>query len=233
MVVGSGAAGMTAALTAAQHGLSVLVIEKTGSFGGSTARSGGGLWVPGNEVLRRAGVADTPEQASAYLAHVVGDRVPAAAAGAARARPGHAGLVRAHTPVDFAWVPGYADYYPEAPGGLARGRSIEPVPLTARVLGPELAHLTRPTSRLPGVTITQGDYRWLSLGPRHPRAVLARRRVAGRAARSRLLRHRPLSLGQALAAGLRAGLLASGVPVWLDTPMTGLQVRDDRVTGVG
>ena len=53
VVVGSGAAGMTAALTAAHHGLSVVVIEKTGRFGGSTARSGGGLWVPGNEVLRR------------------------------------------------------------------------------------------------------------------------------------------------------------------------------------
>ena len=44
-------------------------------------------------------------------------------------------LVRASTPVDFAWVPGYADYYPEAPGGLAQGRSIEPVPLDGRVLG--------------------------------------------------------------------------------------------------
>ena len=52
MVAGSGAAGMTAALTAAHLGLSVLVIEKTGSFGGSTARSGGGIWAPGNAVLR-------------------------------------------------------------------------------------------------------------------------------------------------------------------------------------
>ena len=78
MVVGSGAAGMTAALAAAHHGLPVVVIEKTGRFGGSTARSGGGLWVPGNEVLRRAGVADTPEQARAYLAHVVDGCVTAA-----------------------------------------------------------------------------------------------------------------------------------------------------------
>ena len=73
VVAGSGAAGMTAALTAAHLGLSVLVIEKTGSFGGSTARSGGGIWAPGNAVLRDAGVADTPEQARAYLAHVAGD----------------------------------------------------------------------------------------------------------------------------------------------------------------
>jgi len=59
VVAGSGAAGMTAALAAAHRGLRVVVIEKAGTFGGSTARSGGGIWVPGNEVLRRAGVADT------------------------------------------------------------------------------------------------------------------------------------------------------------------------------
>ena len=69
-IVGSGAAGMTAALTAAHLGLSALVIEKAAVFGGSTARSGGGIWAPGNSVLRAAGVADTPEQARAYLAHV-------------------------------------------------------------------------------------------------------------------------------------------------------------------
>ena len=55
---------MTAALTAAHLGLSVLVIEKAGYFGGSTARSGGGIWAPGNTVLRAAGVTDTPEQAA-------------------------------------------------------------------------------------------------------------------------------------------------------------------------
>ena len=234
VVVGSGAAGMTAALAAAHHSLDVVVIEKTGRFGGSTARSGGGLWVPGNEVLRRAGVADTPEQASAYLAHVVDGCVPAARQRALLEHgPAMLGFVRAHTPVDFAWVPGYADYYPEAPGGLAKGRSIEPVPLNARVLGPELTHLNPPYLPVPdGVTITQRDYRWLSLGPRHPRAMLAAARVAGRMARARVLRQRALSLGQALAAGLRAGLLAKQVPVWLDTPMTGLHIVDGRVAGV-
>src|SRR5215469_7877273 len=133
VVVGSGAAGMTAALTAAHNGLSVVVIEKTGRFGGSTARSGGGVWVPGNEVLRRAGVADTPEQARTYLAHIVDGCVPAARQQALLEHgPAMLGFVRAHTPVDFAWVPNYADYYPEAPGGLAKGRSIEPVPFDGR-----------------------------------------------------------------------------------------------------
>jgi 3-oxosteroid 1-dehydrogenase len=142
-------------------------------------------------------------------------------------------LVLARTPVRFAWVPGYADYYPEAPGGVAAGRSIEPVPFNGRILGAELARLNRPYLPVPdGVAIMQADYRWLSLGPRHPRAVLAGIKVAGRLARRRLVGHRMLSLGQALAAGLRAGLLRAGVPLWLDTELTGLIAEDGRVCGV-
>ena len=234
VVVGSGGAGMTAALAAAHQGLRAVVIEKTDRFGGSTARSGGGIWAPGNEVLRRAGVRDTTEQARAYLAHVAGDGVPAARQRAFLDHaPAMVALVRAACPVDFAWVPGYADYYPEAPGGLAQGRSIEPVPLNGRVLGAELAHLNPPYVPAPnGITITQADYRWLSLGPRHPRAILASTKILGRAARTRLLRQPMLSLGQALAAGLRAGLMAKEVPVWLDTPMTGLRMTDGRAAGV-
>jgi 3-oxosteroid 1-dehydrogenase len=233
VVAGSGAAGMTAALTAARRGLRVVVIEKAATFGGSTARSGGGIWVPGNEVLRRAGVADTAERARAYLAHVAGDGVAPARQQALLAHgPAMVSFVRQHTPLEFAWVPGYADYYPEAPGGLAAGRSIEPVPLNARVLGPELARLNPPYLPAPeGVTITQADYRWLSLGPRHPRAMLASAKIAGRMARGRLLRRHTLSMGQALAAGLRAGLLTTQVPVWLNTPLTGLEITGGRVTG--
>jgi 3-oxosteroid 1-dehydrogenase len=173
VVVGSGAAGMTAALTAAQAGLRAVVLEKTEYFGGSTARSGGGIWAPGNEVLRKAGVRDAPGQASAYLAHVAGRNVPEKMREALLGHgPEMIALVRDATPVEFAWVPGYADYYPEAPGGLAQGRSIEPVPFDGRVLGPELARLNPPYLPAPrGVAITQADYRWLSLGTRHPRAV--------------------------------------------------------------
>ena len=115
---------------------------------------------------------------------------------------------------------------------MAAGRSIEPVPLNARVLGPELARLNPAYLPAPeGVTITQADYRWLSLGPRHPRAMLASAKIAGRMARGRLLRRHTLSMGQALAAGLRAGLLSAQVPVWLNTPLTGLEITGGRVTG--
>jgi 3-oxosteroid 1-dehydrogenase len=210
----------------------VVVIEKTDRFGGSTARSGGGLWLPGNEVLRKAGVRDTPEQARAYLAYVAGDGDRARQRALLEHGPAMLAFVRASTPVDFAWVPGYADYYPEAPGGLAQGRSIGPVPLDGRVLGPELAHSTRPMPQRRTASRSPSPTTAVSLGPRHPRAMLATAKALGRMARTRLLRQPMLSLGQALAAGLRAGLMAREVPVWLGTPMTGLQLTDGRVTGV-
>ncbi len=230
VVVGSGAAGMTAALTAAHRGLAVVVVEKAPHFGGSTARSGGGIWIPNNSVLRRAGVSDSPENAAAYLEHLLGDTVPEPRRRAfLQHGPQMLDFVMAHTPLRFAWVPGYADYYPEAPGGVAAGRSIEPRPLDAKVLGPELAQLNPPYIAAPaGVVITAADYRWLNLVARHPRGLLRGVRVLGRRLRGR----RVLTLGQALAAGLRAGLAAARVPVELEVPLVGLEVDDERVVGV-
>jgi 3-oxosteroid 1-dehydrogenase len=234
VVAGSGAAGMTAALTAFRQGLSVVVIEKTGYFGGSTARSGGGLWVPGNAVLARAGVRDSAGQAAAYLAHVAGEGVaPERQQAVLRHGPAMLELVRSAAPVDFAWVPGYADYYPEAPGGLASGRTIEPAPIDGRILGEELGRLNPPYLPAPdGMAITAADYRWLSLGTRHPRAIWTTAKVAGRMAATKALRRKTLTLGQALSAGLRAGLASAGVPLWLDTPLTGLVSSGGRITGV-
>jgi 3-oxosteroid 1-dehydrogenase len=234
VVVGSGAAGMTAALTAALRGLRTVVLEKTEFFGGSTARSGGGVWIPGNAVLRRWGVTDTAEQASRYLGHVAGEDTPAALRSAFLEHgPAMLDLVVANTPVSFTWVPGYADYYPEAPGGRAGGRSVEPKLLDARVLGADLASLRPPYLPAPaGITVTQANYRWMSLGTSHPRALTTTARVTARMILSRLRHRQLLSMGQALAAGLRAGLTRAGVPVWLSTPMTGLEISGGRVTGV-
>jgi 3-oxosteroid 1-dehydrogenase len=234
VVVGSGAAGMTAALTAAVNGLRVVVLEKTEYFGGSTARSGGGVWLPGNSVLRKAGRTDTPEQAQKYLAYVAGQSVDESLRAALlRHGPGMLDLVMANTPVRFDWVPNYSDYYPEAPGGQATGRSVEPSLLNARVLGAELSCLRPPYLPAPaGITVTQANYRWMSLGTSHPRAITTTARVTGRMIVSKLRKRQLLSMGQALAAGLRAGLATANVPVWLSTPMTGLVVEDGRVTGV-
>ncbi|WP_054056011.1 3-oxosteroid 1-dehydrogenase [Alloactinosynnema sp. L-07] len=225
---------MTAALAAAHRGLRTVLIEKAATFGGSTARSGGGVWIPNNSALRAAGVPDSPEQAAAYLDHIVGDVVPAERRKAFLDNgPAVVDFVLANTPLDLAWVPDYADYYPEAPGGLPGGRSVEPKPLDARLLGADRADLTPPYLKAPtGMAITQADYRWMNLMARHPRGLLRAGRVAGRRALSLLRRREMLTMGQALTAGLRVGLTRAGVEVRLSTPMLDLSTADGRVLGV-
>ncbi|MDQ4008069.1 MAG: 3-oxosteroid 1-dehydrogenase [Actinomycetota bacterium] len=234
VVVGSGAAGLTAALTAATRGLRTVVVEKATHFGGSTARSGGGVWVPNNHVLARAGAGDTPEQARAYLAHLVDGVVePERQQAFLEHGPRMLEMVDRTTPLRLTWVRGYSDYYPEAPGGQARGRSLEPRPMDARVLGADLDDLEPPYLAAPaGMTITQADYRWLNLSARHPRGAWRALRVGTRTAVNRIRRRRMLSMGQALVAGLRAGLTDLAVPVLLDTPMLDLVTTEGRVTGV-
>ena len=120
VVVGSGGAGMVAALTAAHRGLSTVVIEKAPHFGGSTARSGGGVWIPNNEILKRDGVKDTPEAARTYLHGIIGDVVEPERIDTYLERgPEMLSFVLKHTPLKMCWVPRYSDYYPEAPGGRA------------------------------------------------------------------------------------------------------------------
>ncbi|QFU88074.1 3-oxosteroid 1-dehydrogenase [Amycolatopsis sp. YIM 10] len=234
VVVGSGAAGMTAALAAARHGLSVVVLEKAAKYGGSTARSGGGVWIPGNEALRAAGIDEPPERARDYLEAIVGDVVPAERRNTYLDRgPEVIDFLHRETPLRLCWVPGYSDYHPEAPGGRPGGRSAEPKPLDARVLGDELKNLEPPYSAPPaGVPLMQADYRWLSLLARHPRGVLRVFRLGARWLAGRLTGKRQLAMGQALSAGLRAGLLRADVPVRLDTPLVDLCTEGDRVTGV-
>ncbi len=108
------------ALVAAHRGLSTVVVEKAPHYGGSTARSGGGVWIPNNEVLKRRGVRDTPEAARTYLHGIVGEIVEPERIDAYLDRgPEMLSFVLKHTPLKMCWVPGYSDYYPEAPGAPA------------------------------------------------------------------------------------------------------------------
>ncbi|WP_186629602.1 3-oxosteroid 1-dehydrogenase [Rhodococcus sp. BP22] len=234
VVVGSGAGGMTAALTAAHRGLSVVVIEKAAKFGGSTARSGGGVWVPNNEVLERDGVDDTPEAARDYLHAIIGDVVSKERIDTYLERgPEMLSFVLKNSPLKMQWVPGYSDYYPEAPGGRVGGRSVEPTPFDSTCLGSEVNNLEPDYGKAPlNVVITQADYRAINLLRRHPSGLARVMRVGMRWMGAKLTGKHLLGRGQALSAGLRAGLLDANVPVLLETPMTDFHVEDGRVVGV-
>ncbi|MET8166487.1 3-oxosteroid 1-dehydrogenase [Streptomyces sp. NPDC005329] len=233
VVIGSGAAGMTAALTAAKRGLSCVVVEKAPTFGGSAARSGAGIWIPNNAVVLAAGVPDTPAKAAAYLAAVVGADVSADRQAAFLAHgPAMLSFVMANSPLRFRWMEGYSDYYPGLPGGLPGGRSVEPDQLDGNLLGAELARLNPPYLAVPaGMVVFSTDYKWLALAAVSVKGAAVATECLARGTKAALLGQKPLTMGQSLAAGLRAGLLAAQVPVWLNTPLTDLHVEGGVVTG--
>ncbi|NLE80539.1 MAG: 3-oxosteroid 1-dehydrogenase [Rhodococcus sp.] len=234
VVVGSGAGGMTAALTAAHNGLSVVVLEKAAHFGGSSARSGGGVWIPNNEVLVRDGVDDTPEAARTYLHSIIGDVVPKERIDTYIDRgPEMLSFVLKNSSLELQWVPNYSDYYPEAPGGRLGGRSVEPKPFNGKKLGAKLGELEPDYVKAPSnFVITQADYRWLNLLVRNPRGPLRAMRVGMRFLAAKVTGKDLLVRGRALMAGLYTGLEAAGVPILLNTPLTDLEVENGVVTGV-
>lgn len=233
VVIGSGAAGMTAALTAAKQGLSCVVVEKAATFGGSAARSGAGIWIPNNPVILAAGVPDTPAKAATYLAAVVGPDVSTARQQAFLGHgPAMISFVMANSPLRFRWMEGYSDYYPELPGGLPGGRSVEPDQLDGNILGAELAHLNPSYMTVPsGMVVFSADYKWLTLAAVSVKGAAVATTCLARGTQAALLGQKPLTMGQSLAAGLRAGLLAAQVPVWLNTPLSDLYLENGTATG--
>lgn len=234
VVVGSGGAGMVAALAAAHQGLSTIVVEKAPHYGGSTARSGGGVWIPNNEVLKRDGVRDTADAAATYLHTIIGDVVPADKIDTYLQRgPEMLSFVLANSPLKMCWVPGYADYYPETPGGKPTGRSIEPKPFNAKKLGADLAGLEPAYGKVPlNVVVMQQDYVRLNQLKRHPRGVLRSLKVGARTMWAQATGKNLVGMGRALIAPLRIGLQRAGVPVRLNTALTDLYVEDGVVRGV-
>lgn len=234
VIVGSGAAGLTAALTAAKNGLRAVVIEKAPHYGGSTARSGGGVWIPNNEVLNSAGVDDTPDKARTYLHSIIGDTVAPERIDTYIDRgPEMLSFVLANSPLELCWVPDYSDYYPEAPGGRLGGRSVEPVPFEGNLLGADIKNLEPDYVKAPkNFVITQADYRWLNLLMRNPRGPVRAMKVGFRFIGAKLRKKNLLVRGQALVAGMRLGVAQAGVPILLSTALTELISDDGRVTGV-
>ncbi|CAM5654346.1 3-oxosteroid 1-dehydrogenase [Streptomyces spiroverticillatus] len=235
VVVGSGAAGMAAALTARLRGLSALVVEKTDKYGGSTALSGGAIWVPTNFHLDEAGLGDTREKARAYLDATVGDRISEDRKEAYLDHgPRMVKEFHDRTDVQFMYTPGYSDYYPEAMGGMAQGRSIEPRIADLKKLGPLAADMRRAGLPTYGLTITSYDFRYVNMISRTWAGRKASVRVGARAAKALVTGKKLLSLGEALIARLRLSLDKHGADLWLSAPLTAL-VRDEdggRITGV-
>lgn len=239
IVVGSGAGGLLAAVRAADAGLSVMVVEKAALLGGTTALSGGGIWVPCNHDQAKAGVRDSLEDAYRYmhtcarglasderiLAYL--ETVPA--------------MARYLDKVGVAYrcMPLYADYYPTLPGARAGGRTMDPVSFDAAKLGLEALEQVRPTN--PGQLIMGR----MNIDAFDAHTMLSKRRGANWALAKIMLRYyldypwrrktrrdRRLTGGQALVAGLYAALRQRRIPVLLNAPMHELVQHDGRIDGI-
>lgn len=239
IVVGSGAGGMLTAIRAADEGLSVLMIEKTDLVGGTSATSGGGIWIPDNHDMRRAGLSDSIDAAYRYVKACAkglasDDRVLAYVETAR-----HMAAYLQRIGVRYRSMPLYSDYYPDMAGALPGGRTMDPVDFNAARLGVEGLNALRPTN--PGQLIMGR----MTINAFEARSILARERKAKlliawimlRYAidypwRRKSARDRRLTGGQALLGGLFTALRARKVTVWCNAPLQSL-VRDGaRVSGV-
>ncbi len=231
VVVGSGAAGFATALGAIDEGLSVLILESTGKWGGNSAMSGGGMWLPNNPLMRADGVGDSREDALAYMDATIGEEGRASN----RARKeafvdGVADFVNTAEKHGIKLVrsPDYADYYPELPGGKV-GRALEPKPFDVRKIG-DWWESTQAPMAMPIMT----DDVWLlgrawSTASGFKRGAQMVFRTLGGAVQGKK------------AAGIGAGLVSSmldativrgNATLWLNAPLEDLIVEDDRVVGV-
>ena len=240
LVVGSGAGGMLAALTAAKAGhAEALVIEKEAQWGGTSATSGAGIWIPGSDVAREAGFEDNLADAFTYVRGLSADNVPDAniRAFVENAAPMLRWLM-ANSPIHYMAFP-YPDYHAENPGGSPTGfRTHMPLPLDGKPLGKDVETLrfASPAASLFGYLNWHFDETYVLLYKQkgwftHLVKSLARYWL-DLPFRLKSRKDRRLTLGNALAGGLRLALNRAGVPVLLETPMQELIREDGRVVGV-
>ena len=234
VVAGSGGGSMVAALVARSAGKSALVLEKTGLIGGTTARSGGVMWVANNPFMAKAGIPDSTEQATAYLDHVVGDSNDTP--GASRARR-LAYVVEGPRMLDFLIGKGlkfsrithWPDYYDEAPGGSVPGRTVVADLFDANELGEHKAllrpnFLTLPVSLEDALKLPHVKKSWAA-----KKALL---RMGLRALVSRLTGKSYVTAGAALQGRMMKAALEAGVDLRVNAPVSELVVEDGRVIGV-
>ncbi len=238
VVVGGGAGGLTAASVAATRGRRVLLVESTPLIGGTTAISGGMVWIPANPHMAEAGLADSLEAARTYLGHTVpagGDTRPLEAFLARGAEAMR--YLEANTALKLRCVTVYPDYYPDRPGATAGGRVLEPLPYDARALGPNFAMLRPPLPEFTlfcGMMVGRSDIPHLRRALRSPVSAARAVRLLARHAFERLRAPRgtTLHLGNALAGRLLQSALDLGVELRTGTTATQLSTAGGRVVGV-
>ena len=221
VVVGSGASGLTAALAASSAGASVVVFEKGGKFGGSSALSGGQVWIPNNRFAEDAGIDDSKEAAMTYLTKLARGRASKELIESfVDESPKALDFLLKITPLKPALRENLPDYLPEWEGALKGGRTLDPGLFDGRSLGEEYQTiLHNPQYHLPGgVHTTSLEFEMLMRGEEVP--GLKQRRPS------------TLALGEALVGALRKGLMGRGVQVFLDHRVLRLLVEGRRVVGV-
>ncbi|WP_030165802.1 MULTISPECIES: FAD-binding protein [Actinomycetes] len=234
LIVGSGGGGMAAGITAAHSGLDTLIIDKGATYGGSTAISGGGIWIPNAPTLRAKGVVDKRSSIRRYLDVITEGKVPADRLDAfVDNGPALMELLDKSPHMKLYWVKGYSDYHPEFEGGSALGRTIECKPFDTRALK-EDEKFQRPNSMEGplGLWVTSKDYHDLAMVKRTWKGRRASLVAAWRVSSNVIRRRHMATGGRALVARMRMVLKDAGVPLWLKTSMTEL-ITDDRGTVIG
>jgi succinate dehydrogenase/fumarate reductase flavoprotein subunit len=232
VVVGSGAGGLVGAIAAKLQGLNPVIIEKASVWGGTSALSGGGVWIPANPLMQREGVADSLEDALSYLDATVGDVGPASSRERRLAYLTNGpAMVAELEKLGFGWrrAPRYPDYYMDEPGARV-GRTLEGTTVDGKQLGPWLNTLR--SSGLPGMAMSTDDAPQIPTALRSLSSLGSLLGVLGRTMAYRMTGRTPLSLGQTLVAQLMVIVQRLGVPVLLETPLRSLVQEGGKVVGV-
>ncbi|RZN08272.1 3-oxosteroid 1-dehydrogenase [Bradyrhizobium genosp. SA-3] len=237
LVAGSGASGMSAAITACHRGLDVLIVEKEPRFGGTTARSGGWLWIPGTSLAKAYGIEETPEQARTYLRHEAGNNYDAARVDAfLSAGPEAVDFFTTKTALRFDMPLVFPDYHAEAPGGAQGGRSMVTRPFDGRELGDHIKTLGMPLPELTVFGMMLGSGKEIIHFMRVTKSLASAVYVAKRLSRHfmdvlRYGRGMTLTNGNALAGRLAKSALDLKIPMWLSSPVRELTVENGAVIG--
>lgn len=239
LIVGSGAGAMTAAICAHDRGLSTLLIEKTEMYGGSSAMSGGSLWVPNNHLMAGSGVDDSRDDAVRYLTHITRGQVAADKLEAyVDVAPEMLRYMTERTRLRLICMPKYADYYPESPGGKPGARSCEADHFDAKLLEEEFEKLRPPAPQelvLNRMSMTATEARTILTGAPGWIGMTVKmmlRYWLDIGWRMRTTRDRTLSLGNALVGMLRRSMMDRGIPLWLETAAREFVVENGAVVGI-